>query len=245
MECKNCGNVTHKFGAKYVKYCGYKCKLEYEAKKRKKHFKDINCTVCSKKFTPKSKISKHCSPHCKYIYELAQRSKKPKEKVCAFCEKTYTPYTSLDKFCSAECRINMQKSKRKFNWTPEQVANRMGDKNPAFRNGMFARGVKNSAAGMRLFQKNAKYIKKKMIDTVGFVSCQQCGISNPLYGFEAHHIIYRSEKPLHPNLHDKENIYILCKPCHNLYHKNKSIRNELVLNRGLDKIFGIDVLNKN
>jgi 5-methylcytosine-specific restriction endonuclease McrA len=244
MECKNCGKITHKFAGRYVKYCNYQCKIEYEKKISKKLFADISCAVCNNKFTPKSKVAKNCSPECKYKYELSLRSKKPKHKECSFCTKSYVPYTSLDKFCSADCRIKNKKSKRKFNWTPEQVEKRVGDKNPAYRNGMFSRGVKLNSSGMRLFQKNAKAIKQAMIELNGFVSCENCGITNPTYGFEAHHLVYRSEKPLHPNLHDKENIYILCKPCHNAYHKDKGMRNQLVISRGLNAIFGQDVLEK-
>jgi hypothetical protein len=243
MECKNCGNITYKFGGRYVKYCNYKCKIEYQAKTAKKIFLDINCAVCNNKFTPKSKVAKNCSPQCKYKYELSLRSKKPKQKECSFCKKSYVPYTSLDKFCSADCRVKNQKSKRKFNWTPEQVAKRIGNKNPAYRNGMYSAGNAKTAVGQRLFNKNNKEIREAQIQERGHIYCEYCQTSNSLR-FEGHHLIYRSEKPMHPNLHDKENIYILCVGCHNEFHKHKSIRNELVISRGLDKIFGADVLNK-
>jgi hypothetical protein len=149
----------------------------------------------------------------------------------------------LDKFCSANCRVLNQKAKRKFNWTPEQLAKRMGDKNPGFRNGMYARTTKRTSTGNRLFFRNRDEIKQGMIDDVGYVHCEHCKTSST-YQFEAHHIIYRSEKPLHPNLNDKPNILILCMQCHNDFHKSKGMRNELVVSRGLDKIFGADVLDK-
>lgn len=243
MECENCGNVTHKFGQRYVKYCGYKCKIEFEAKTRKKHLEDISCSVCNSKFTPKSKIAKNCSPKCKYIYELSLRSKKPKDKECSFCKKTFIPYTSLDKYCSSDCRVNNQKSKRKFNWTKEQIEKRIGDKNPAYRNGMYAKANKKTGIGQRLFNKNNKEIRQAQIQQVGHIYCENCKTSNSPR-FEGHHLIFRSEKPLHQHLHDKENIYILCIGCHNEFHKNKSMRNHLVEDRKLYLLFGEDVRNK-
>lgn len=243
MLCLNCNKETSKWGSRYKKYCSITCKKEYENKIRKKHFNETNCEICGNIFTPRNTLNKYCSNKCSYQAELQKRSNKPKVKICKLCGKEFKPYTSLDKFCSSSCRIEFlkQNSGRKKRWN--STKNIEGEKNPAYRNGFYTRISEKTAVGQRLFTKNAVEIEQDMINNVGYKYCQHCKISNPLR-FERHHIIYRSEKPNHPNLHNKENIYILCIQCHNEFHKHKSLRNELVINRKLNEIFGDDILNK-
>jgi len=171
------------------------------------------------------------------------KQSKPKEKRCAFCGKPFAPYNSLDKFCCISCRVESQKSKRTRRWSQKSVERITGENNPAYRNGNFVRGAKRMSKGERIFIKNAREIKDAMIDDRGRVYCEYCGTSYSLR-FEAHHIIFRSEKPLHEHLHDKENIYILCIKHHNDFHKQKGMRNNLVRERGLNLLFGDDVLDK-
>ena len=102
--------------------------------------------------------------------------------------------------------------------------------------------TKKADAAQRLFTKNCKEIEAAMVEDVGYKYCQYCYRSNG--HFERHHIIYRSEKPNHPNLNDKVNAYILCYGCHLDFHRFKWMRNSIVEQRGLDKIFGQDVLDK-
>ena len=167
-----------------------------------------------------------------------------KNKNCFFCKKSFKPYTTLDKFCSLECRVNNQKSKRNSNWSTEKAKNITGENNPAYRNGMYCRKNKKSFKGERDFLRNAKEIKQGLINDYGYIHCENCKSSDSLR-FETHHIIFRSEKPLHEHLHKKDNLIVLCIKCHNAYHKSKGKRNELVVERGLNKLFGNDVLNKN
>ena len=166
-----------------------------------------------------------------------------KNKECKFCETSFKPYTTLDKFCSSKCRINNQKSKRSSNWSEEKAKKITGKNNPAYRNGMYCRSNKKTAIGEREFIRNSKELKQEMINDFGYIHCQECKINNSLR-FETHHIIYRSEKPLHENLHKKQNLIVLCIQCHNEYHKHKSKRNKLVEDRNLNILFGDDVLNK-
>tara|TARA_R110002153_G_scaffold113889_3_gene256434 strand:+ start:1519 stop:2142 length:624 start_codon:yes stop_codon:yes gene_type:complete len=166
-----------------------------------------------------------------------------KNKNCNSCNKEYKPYTTLSKFCSTNCRVNNMKSKRSSNWNDEQVKNITGNKNPAYRNGMYCKSTKKNSSGEKEFLRNSKSIKKQIIDDFGYIHCQDCKVNNSLR-FETHHIIFRSEKPLHENLHKKENLIVLCISCHNKYHKNKGKRNELVEKRELNLLFGNDVLNK-
>lgn len=209
----------------------------------KKVFEKIKCSFCGSLFTPISSVNKVCSHKCKQYMETANNSKVPKLKVCIQCNDSFKPYTSLDKFCSAKCRIEHMKSKRSSRWSIASVEAIKGKNNPAYRNGTFVRGVKKSTAGEHLFIRNSKEIKQCMIDDKGFVYCQNCNTSNSL-SFESHHIIYRSEKPLHEHLHDKRNLFVMCIQCHNEFHKHKSLRNDLVIHRGLNLLFGNDVLDK-
>ena len=175
---------------------------------------------------------------CKECSRIIKTTKK-----CKVCNREFKPYTTLDKFCSTNCRIENQKSKRKFRHTEKTTKSKIGKNNPNYRNGMYCRKNKITAIGEREFRRNSKSLKNKMINDVGYVYCENCKTSNSLR-FETHHIIYRSEKPLHENLHKKENLIVLCIKCHNDYHKIKGKRNKLVEQRKLNKLFSNDVLNK-
>lgn len=201
------------------------------------------CLICGDEFIPKSSEHKYCSKKCRSIIQLAKRSKKPKYKKCKLCNTEFKPYTSLDKFCSANCRIESMKSKRdqRRRWNKDSVKKRHGKNNPGYRNGNYVRGKKREFS--RVFQNNVNALKAEMIKDVGYVYCQYCLTSQSLR-FEGHHIIYRSEKPGHKHLHSKENTILLCIKCHNIFHKCKGNRNDIVEERGLDKLFGIDILNK-
>lgn len=197
------------------------------------------CKTCSAEL--EGRRYKFCSKKCKVVFETASRSKKPKYKTCKHCVTKFIPYTSLDKFCSANCRIENQKSKRSKRWS--SVKNITGDKNPAYRNGMYARGSKRSNIGEKQFLRNRNEMRKEMLKVHGHLFCEFCGVNNS-YQWEMHHIIYRSEKPLHEHLHDKKNLINLCMKCHNEFHKDKGVRDALVLTRGLHLLFGNDVLSK-
>jgi len=80
-----------------------------------------------------------------------------------------------------------------------------------------------------------------MIDDQGYIECQACGATSSIK-YETHHIIFRSEKPGHPHLHDKQNLVVLCIGCHNHWHKHKSARSEILIDRRLDELFGLDII---
>ena len=194
-------------------------------------------------FIPKSKVSKYCTKKCKDKVAQELRSKKPKTKTCSHCNCEFTPYTSLDKFCSANCRVENQKSKRSRRWNPESTAKIVGQNNPAYRNGMYARETTKTAEGNRLFLRNRNELKQDIIDMYGYLFCEHCKTTNTSR-FETHHIVYRSEKPNHKHLHDKRNLIVLCITCHNEYHKSKLMREHLVKERGLIDLFGSDIQYK-
>ena len=203
----------------------------------------MKCVYCSMEFIPKSKVSKYCTKKCKDKVAQELRSKKPKTKTCSHCNCEFTPYTSLDKFCSANCRVENQKSKRSRRWNPESTAKIVGQNNPAYRNGMYARETTKTAEGNRLFLRNRNELKQDIIDMYGYLFCEHCKTTNTSR-FETHHIVYRSEKPNHKHLHDKRNLIVLCITCHNEYHKSKLMREHLVKERGLIDLFGSDIQYK-
>lgn len=204
------------------------------------------CKNCNNEFNPYRTTDKYCSAKCRledrsrYLKAIRQH---PKMKTCQFCNNEYQPYNSLSKFCSYGCMINFKKSQRTWNWNEEQTLKRTGKNNPAYKNGERSNGKFYSRVGIRLFNKNAKEIKQSMIEDMGYIYCEYCNTSNTPK-WEAHHIIFRSEKPKHKNLHDKVNILIACIKCHNELHKHKGLRNKIVEVRKLNLIFGNNVLFK-
>jgi hypothetical protein len=242
MNCLSCGSVTPTRFGKHIKYCNKVCHDDYYLKISRKQYKEINCEVCFKKFKPVSSVHKVCSRKCKGKLEAKRRSKKPNYKICKFCGTYFNPYTSLDKFCSANCRVNNLKSTRSKNWNKESVERRKGKNNPYYKDGNSVLGTKKDGTGMRLFLKNRDEYRRLLIENHGYLFCEVCGKTNTR--FEAHHIIFRSEKPRHEYLHDKKNIINLCVPCHNWFHSKKGNRNELVKKRELHLLFGNDVLEK-
>jgi len=95
----------------------------------------------------------------------------------------------------------------------------------------------------RIYLNNRKELLNDMIENRGYVYCQDCNTSNS-FKFHSHHIVFRSEKPGHKDLHNKQNLIILCNVCHDRYHNDKGYRNMLVEDRELNKLFGNDILNK-
>lgn len=92
-----------------------------------------------------------------------------------------------------------------------------------------------------VYGKNRKKLIEEQIDEYGFNFCQHCQKSRGVYKFEVHHIIYRSEAPEHPQLHNMRNLIILCSACHNSskdsFHAVKEKRNYLITERKLYELF--------
>jgi hypothetical protein len=203
----------------------------------------MKCGYCDKEFTPKNRVNKYCSRICKQKIDAAKRSKKPLTKTCGFCHTEFSPYSSMDKFCSANCRIENMKSKRTKRWNKESTEKRIGTNNPSFKTGMYARGNPRTDEGQKKYLRNRNELRAEMILNHGYLFCERCK-TNQTYQWEMHHVVYRSEKPLHEHLHDKRNLINVCMKCHNWFHKNKSNRNEIVEERKLYELFGEDIRNK-
>src|SRR5690625_5642196 len=73
------------------------------------------------------------------------------------------------------------------------------------------------------YKKNRTEMAEQMLAKYGYLFCQNCGTSNA-FKFEVHHIIFRSEKPNHREIHNKRNLIIVCSECHRRFHKHKKTR---------------------
>jgi hypothetical protein len=205
----------------------------------------MKCVICETDFTQKTRVHKYCSKKCKGKGENNLKSKKPIEKNCKHCAMNFKPYTSLDKFCSPNCRIENMKSTRSKRWNEESTLKRHGINNPAFTTGMFVRGNKRSEIGIKQYLRTRNLMREQMVLEYGYLFCEICKVAkHDTYRWEMHHLIYRSEKPLHEHLHNPRNLINVCSKCHNWFHKNKSNRNDIVESRKLYELFGDDVRDK-
>lgn len=91
--------------------------------------------------------------------------------------------------------------------------------------------------------RNRKELVKEMQDKYGYLFCQKCQSVQCGMKFEVHHIVFRSEAPGHPMLHDKINLIIVGSDCHqnspDSFHRKKEVRIPFMIERGLYEIFGI------
>jgi len=146
--------------------------------------------------------------------------------ICIKCWKEFKWYRTKLKTCSKECQLILLKEQR------------IWENNPAYRNWMYKKWNNNFDHHYKRneFIKNCKIQNEEMESKYWYRFCQYCWTNNSLR-WEHHHIIFRSEKPKHENLHHINNIIHLCINCHNLFHKQKSIRDPIVEERKLIKLF--------
>ena len=91
------------------------------------------------------------------------------------------------------------------------------------------------------YKKSATGIINNQMNTHNYLFCQNCNRSG--CGLEAHHIIFKSERPGHPEIHNPSNLILLCVECHNKFHgrikgfKKHDMRSELIKNRNLTDLF--------
>lgn len=177
-----------------------------------------NCKQCGKEFVDRNYVAKFCSIDC---FNKFQTKRKPI--ICQVCGKQFDPYGLRKmKYCSLKCYFQHEKTSRK------------GKGNPAYRNGSRVAGKIQRNAGGR----NCEKYRNNFLYKNRYLFCENCGVNiNGTMRFEVHHIVFRSEKPNHKNLHNQKNLVLLCIKCHNLFHKKKSIRNELFIERGLSELF--------
>lgn len=149
---------------------------------------------------------------------------------CITCWNNFLWYSKKWKHCSKKCQIISLKE------------NRIWENNPSFRNWWYSLwNKKNHQFKDYFFRKTCKEYDKEMLNKFWYKFCENCSINNSLR-WEHHHIIFRSEKPRHEYLHDKRNIIHLCIKCHNMFHKDKSIRIPLIMERKLNELFWNEIL---
>jgi len=207
--------------------------------------KDIRkkCIICWNEFTPFNTVQKTCSFQCskKHKSNVDKKYKlKIKEKLwyipttiykhkCKICWKKFESKSKWQKFCWRDCFYQYSKNSRKWKWNPNYMSWKFVDWS----------NTKNRVEfnyKYREFQKNAKKIIERQKKEKWFTYCEICWNSNA-YRYETHHIIYRSEKPKHKNLHNIKNLIRLCRECHIKIHKDKNTRYKYIKNRELNKLF--------
>lgn len=158
-------------------------------------------------------------------YEQNRINNSPLKK-CKQYGKDFKQYRKFLQFCSRDCAYK--------NWV--ETNKRKGVNNPGFRNGMYVNRTKRNETATIHSNACRKY-RNNFRKNNEYDYCERCGVSNSLR-FEAHHIIFASEAPKHKELHNFKNLILLCIECHNELHKHKILRNKLVEERGLNKLFG-------
>lgn len=137
-----------------------------------------------------------------------------KPKYCKVCKTEFRQYKSTDKYCSFACQSKDAKPKK-----------------------LTSQAIKTKD-GMTLFLRNKTALKLEQIAKKGHNYCEVCDEKNPFF-LDAHHIVFRSERPKHTNLNDKVNILLVCRDCHNQFHDVKEKRNYLLKERNLKTIFNL------
>ena len=85
------------------------------------------------------------------------------------------------------------------------------------------------------FSKAKQILREAQLEDRGWLYCEHCGRTTK--ALDAHHIVYRSEKPKHPELNNTKNLILLCRDCHTWFHDKKYRRESLMLNRNLKQLF--------
>lgn len=144
-------------------------------------------------------------------------------KKCKTCKVEFKPFNSLQKYCSLKCRyednmsLTLPKKKQKEK-------------------------VQKYYKPIPELERNKKLLRFQLIKEKGKLFCQKCNTDKSVFGWHVHHIVFRSEKPGHKNLHDLINLIHLCSECHDWFHEVKGRRIYLVEARRLEIVFGTDVL---
>lgn len=171
------------------------------------------------------------------------RPNKPiKSRQCALpeCGVIYTPTNFGQKFHSPKCAYKhklakgVPKKKKEFKQrTPIKKKPYVFKRKPIRKKPISAEDL--------VFMQNKNELKEAQIMSNGCTFCEVCFMNLQV---DAHHIVFRSEKPHHPEIHSKVNLILVCRKHHVWFHKSKGNRNKIVEDRKLNEIFGQDVLDK-
>jgi len=78
-------------------------------------------------------------------------------------------------------------------------------------------------------------------ETNGYNICQHCSRSN-MFAYSTHHLIKKSQKKNHPELHNKDNLIFLCNECHEEAERSAEWNYKYIKERNLIELFGSDIL---
>lgn len=187
----------------------------------KKKMVEKTCVTCKQLFKCANRPlnRKTCSYECRLKNNkrvAKERSSKKKTKTCKVCHSQFIglAYYSGTGKCN-DC-INAGYSEQ-----------RKGEGNPAWNGGNSHHTI---AKRYHEHLQNVGYDVEEQ-------GCELCHKTNqPLY--DIHHIVYKSERPKHKEMHNIRNLIFVCRSCHMNLHASKLSRASLVAERNLTELFG-------
>ncbi len=190
--------------------------------KRKKRYRDNNNEKV--KETHRKWMEKN--PGKSKEYEK-NRKETFKVRKCNNCGKEYKRRNKLSGFCSMKCNGE--------HWKKNNI--RKGKNNPAYRNGFYTNRPKKMSPSTIKHHNACREYRTAFLKENDYLYCEICKRSDSIR-YETHHIVYASEAPKHKELHNFKNLIVLCIKCHNDFHgKKREIRKDIVIKRGLEKLF--------
>ena len=154
---------------------------------------------------------------------------------CKNCGKEFELFRSYRNICSYACGVEYDKKRGKERPKPVKQPKRYSK----------VKAKPGLSESEKLYIKNSRELKAEQKEKYGYNFCEVC---KQTLSISTHHIIFRSEKPHHPHIHDKINLILVCGTghtgCHGAFHLNKGLRNKIVEERKLYLLFGEDVRNK-
>lgn len=171
------------------------------------------------------------------------------KKKCKECGNEFRPFKTTDKYCSYSCASKNEKPKEQKKYTLKRTAiNTPIEKKIEYQKRMRERAIskgtdkipvisKKRKAFNKEYDKQRGILKAEVVLKNGKECCQKCGTDKSIM-FSTHHIVFRSEKPNHPEMNNRKNLIYLCHDCHEGFHDNKLSRNYLIKERGLESLFG-------
>jgi len=169
-----------------------------------------------------------------------------KKKTCRLCGEQFELKHFNEKLCSFKCKKEQHTANQKkasivyYSKNKEEVKERKSrwniDNNEYKRKRQRNYFENNPDKKIPNSVKVAcKKYKDNIMDSNGFIYCEVCKNSNAT--FHVHHLIYRSEAPKHPELNNHLNLINCCAQCHHDFHSHKALRNDIVIERGLEELF--------
>jgi hypothetical protein len=102
-------------------------------------------------------------------------------------------------------------------------------------------GYKKRTYILTRLNQSIERINQRLVNEKWHKFCEFC---NKIHteGYVIHHIVFRSEKPKHKEIHNIDNLLLVWIDCHTKLHNQKNIRNPIVVDRNLIKLFWDDIV---